>query len=97
MTIIGDGRVTWNAGGHKSAIDFKLANKKIREHVMNMCVDAKREIDIDSNDNMVVLNMNVSATKVKSMCKEKKCKWKIQNAKLDEFQVHGAQERFALK
>ena len=84
---IGDGRATWNAGGHKSAIDFMLVNERAREHVMNMWVDERREIDIESNHNVLVLNMNVSRPKVKSISKEKKCKWKIRNAKWDEFQV----------
>ena len=36
---------------------------------------------------MFVLNMNLSRPKVKSISKEKKCKWKIRNAKWAEFQV----------
>ena len=44
---IEDGRVTWNAGGHKSGIDFMLVNEEAREHVMNMWVDERIEIHIE--------------------------------------------------
>ena len=80
---IGDGRVTWNAGGHMAAIDFMLVNERAREHVMNMWVEERREIYIGSDHNMLVLNMSVSRPKVKSVSKENKCKWKIRNAKWD--------------
>ena len=69
---IGDGMVIWNAGGHSSAIDFMLVNERTKEHVMNMRMDERGEIDIESDHNMLVLNMNVSGPKVNSIIKQRK-------------------------
>ena len=84
---IGNGEATWNARGQKSAIDFMLVNEKAREHVKNMWVDEEGVIDVQSDHNMLVMNYNSYQTKQKQTMRKQKRKWKLRDAKWDDFQV----------
>ncbi|MPC73953.1 hypothetical protein E2C01_068296 [Portunus trituberculatus] len=53
---LAEGRVTWNAREHESAIDYLLVNERMREIVSHMWIDKDGMVDIVSDHNMLVMD-----------------------------------------
>ena len=64
-----------------SAIDYILANEKSTECISNVLIDENREIDIDTDHNMILLDFQTKFQKAvtKTQCRKKGGKWKIGN------------------
>ena len=52
---LAEGRVTWNAREHESAIDYMLVNGRMRENVSRMWVNEDGMVDIVFDYNMMVV------------------------------------------
>ena len=76
---IARGRVTWQARGQKSAIDYVLANEQARERVMDVWIDEEGEIGIDSDHNMIVINYICKRVK-RAVQPTRKPKWRLKCA-----------------
>ena len=85
---IAQGKVTWSSNDMRSAIDYVLVNEKASETVKEMWIDEEGWIDIDTDHNMIVLNIEGSKSKKNTEIKVKKNnKWKLTDVNWDNFQV----------
>ena len=84
-----EGKVTWRSRDFISAIDYILANENSAECISNVLIDEKREIDIDTDHNMTILDFQTKIQNAitKTQCRKKGGKWKITDVSWDEFQV----------
>ena len=84
---LAEGRVTWNARDQTSAIDYVLVNGRMRENVARMWIDEDGEIDMVSDHNMLVVECMRNVSKRETERKVRKKKWRLRDAKWEEFQV----------
>ena len=72
---LAEGRVTWNAREHESAIDYMLVNGRMREIVLRMWIDEDDMVSIVSDHNMMVVECLIQGRSEGSVVgKEKKCR-----------------------
>ena len=83
---LAEGRVTWSAREHESAIDYVLVNGRMREIVSRMWIDEEGMVDIVSDHNMLVVECLLQGRKeVKVASKSKK--WRLRDVGWENFQV----------
>ena len=82
---IAEGRVTWSGRDSESAIDYMLVNEKARERVTKMWIDEKREIDVASDHNVMVIEFECMKEGKIEEKKDEKNTWKMREADWDKF------------
>jgi hypothetical protein len=85
---ISEGRVTWSVKERQSAIDYILVNERARSKIKSMNIDEEGEWDLNTDHNVMSLRYECGVQVEQKKDKVRKGKrWKLRDAKWDEFQV----------
>ena len=81
------GKITWRRIGRKekSAIDYILYDKKCGQKFKEIVIDENKEIDINTDHNMIVTKYKYTKQKVSKKEIKTKIKWKRKNVNWDQF------------
>ena len=82
---IAEGRVTWSRRQSESAIDYIMVNERARKHVLKMCVDEERKINIPSDHNMLWIKYVWSIESANGKSVKRDRGWRLRNVRWENF------------